>query len=42
MDCVIESDYCLPLVAPGSALNEMITFENINNFKINSIIEAPS
>jgi len=32
LDCNVSSDYCLPFVPPGSALNEMITIDNINNF----------
>ena len=33
LDCHVKSDYCLPLVPPGAALNEMITYKNINDYK---------
>jgi acetolactate synthase-1/2/3 large subunit len=28
LNCIIDSDYCFPLVPPNAALNEMITFNN--------------
>ena len=30
LNCKIDSDYCFPLVSPGSALNDMMTFYNYN------------
>jgi len=32
LNCIVESDYCLPLVPPGNGLDEMITYENINSY----------
>jgi acetolactate synthase-1/2/3 large subunit len=34
LNCIVESDYCFPLVPPGNALDNMITYEN---FKIKNI-----
>jgi acetolactate synthase-1/2/3 large subunit len=36
----VESDLCLPLVAPGKALNDMILLENKGNIKVSGV--APS
>jgi acetolactate synthase I/II/III large subunit len=41
LNCIIDSDYCLPLVPPGNALNEMITFHNINQYTPTNL-DAPS
>ena len=41
LNCVVDSDYCFPLVPPGSALNEMITYDNFTNYKIKNT-DAPS
>lgn len=41
LDCIVDSDYCFPLVAPGSALNDMITYDNFNKYKINNS-DAPN
>jgi acetolactate synthase-1/2/3 large subunit len=42
LNCYIESDYCLPLVPPGNALDNMITFNNIHEFNVNNSSSAPS
>ena len=36
LNCIIDSDYCLPLVPPGNALNDMITHNNINDYNKNN------
>ena len=36
LNCIIDSDFCFPLVPPGNALNDMITYENFHEKKINS------
>ena len=41
LNCIVDSDLCLPLVPPGNALDDMITFNNINKYKINKS-SAPS
>ena len=41
LNCIVESDYCLPLVAPGNGLDEMITYDNLYNYVINNN-DAPS
>ena len=41
LDCIVDSDYCFPLVAPGSALNDMITYDNFNRYKMNNL-DAPN
>jgi acetolactate synthase-1/2/3 large subunit len=41
LNCIVDSDFCFPLVAPGSALNDMITYHNFNKYKINKS-DAPS
>jgi len=41
LNCIVESDFCLPLVPPGNALDDMITYDNINNYIINKSA-APS
>ena len=32
LECIVEPDVCLPLVAPGSGLDEMILYDD--NFKL--------
>ena len=34
LNCIVDSDYCLPLVAPGKGLDEMITCDNFNKLDI--------
>ena len=41
LNCIVESDFCLPLVPPGNALDNMITRNNINKYKIDKSV-APS
>ena len=41
LNCIIDSDYCLPLVPPGNALNDMVTYNNINKFIFDKTL-APS
>jgi hypothetical protein len=36
LNCYIESDYCLPLVPPGNALDDMITFKNLQQYQLNT------
>jgi len=36
LNCIIDSDYCLPLVPPGNALNDMITHNNIDDYNKNN------
>lgn len=35
LNCIVKSDYCLPLVPPGNALDDMITYSNIKLYNIN-------
>jgi len=41
LNCIVNSDYCLPLSIPGKALDEMITIENITS-NINTNICTPN
>ena len=41
LNCIIDSDYCLPVVPPGNALNDMVTYNNINKFIFDKTL-APS
>ena len=41
LNCIVESDFCLPLVPPGNALDDMITYDNINNYVLDKSA-APS
>jgi acetolactate synthase-1/2/3 large subunit len=41
LNCIIKSDYCLPLVPPGNGLDEMVTYKNINKYIIDKS-SAPS
>jgi thiamine pyrophosphate-dependent acetolactate synthase large subunit-like protein len=34
LNCIVDSDYCLPLVAPGKGLDEMITYHNFDKLHI--------
>jgi acetolactate synthase-1/2/3 large subunit len=34
LNCIVDSDYCLPLVSPGKGLDEMITYDNFNKLEI--------
>ena len=36
----IEKGMCLPLVAPGKALNDMITYDNLKNMKIDGMMPS--
>lgn len=36
LDCFVKSDYCFPLVPPGNALDQMLTYDNFNNFETNN------
>jgi acetolactate synthase-1/2/3 large subunit len=38
LNCIVGSDFCLPLVPPGKGLDEMITYKNINNYIIDKNI----
>lgn len=42
LNCIIDSDYCLPLVPPGNGLDEMITFNNVNKYNLDTNVAAPS
>lgn len=35
LNCVVASDFCLPLVPPGNGLDEMITINNVETYIIN-------
>ena len=42
LNCIIDSDFCLPLIPPGNTLNDMLTYHTYNDhkknkFKINRI-----
>ena len=39
LECIVEPDICLPLVAPGAALDDMILYDD-KNINING--ECPS
>lgn len=41
LNCIVNSDYCFPLVPPGASLSEMITFNNFYKYK-NDNITIPS
>ena len=41
LNCIVDSDYCLPLVPPNNGLDEMITFNNFKYYKLNKS-SAPS
>jgi acetolactate synthase-1/2/3 large subunit len=41
LNCIVDSDYCLPLVPPGNGLNDMITYNNIDKYIIDKS-SAPS
>lgn len=34
LNCIVDSDYCLPLVSPGKGLDEMITYHNFDKLNI--------
>jgi acetolactate synthase-1/2/3 large subunit len=34
LNCIVDSDYCLPLVPPGKGLDEMITYHNFDKLHI--------
>lgn len=42
LNCIVESDYCLPLVPPGNGLDEMITYNNFNDLINIDKSSAPS
>lgn len=41
LNCKVDSDICLPLVAPGKSLDDMITYDNYKEYYINKS-SAPS
>ena len=41
LNCIVDSDYCFPLVPPGKGLDEMITYQNFDKSHIDKT-EIPS
>lgn len=42
LNCIVNSDYCLPLVPPGNGLDEMITYDNFEDLINIDKSSAPS